>query len=341
MNIWVDIATPPQVLFLRPIMREFERRGHQLVVTTRHATETVALADRYQLVHTVIGAHGGETLAGKAAAILGRSLRLMRFLRGRKVALAVSHSSYSQALAAGVMRLPFVAMTDYEGHPAMRLVCRFARKIIVPHVFQKAALVRLGATERQIEFYSGLKEDVYLSDFEPAPRFLETLGVPDDRVLVTMRPPSEEAAYHPFENRLFDEALKYAACQPNTFVVLLPRTPKQRQRFEALNLPNLLMPNSVVDGPSLIYYSDLVIGGGGTMNREARVFGTPVYTMFKGMLGSVDTYLIQSGQMSRIETEADIPRIRLSKKPQTVFSSQSETGQLLIREIVDKILEVR
>lgn len=339
MKIWVDIATPPQVLFLRPIMRELENRGHELIVTTRQATETVALADRYGLAHTVIGAHGGETFRGKTAAIVGRALRQMWFLRGQKVALAISHSSYSQALAAGFMRLPFVAMTDYEGHPAMRLVCRFARKILVPHVFQKASLVRMGASEQQIEFYNGLKEDVYLSDFVPAPQFLEMLGIPDDRILVTMRPPSEEAAYHPFENRLFDDVLKYVACQPHTFVVLLPRTPKQRQRFAAMRLPNVLMPNGVVDGPNLIYYSDLVIGGGGTMNREARVFGTPVYTLFKGMLGSVDQYLIQSNKMTRIENEDDIPKIGLNKKSPSIFYSQHQGGQTLICEIVDKILE--
>jgi predicted glycosyltransferase len=339
MKIWVDIATPPQVLFLRPIMEELERRGYELVITTRRATETIALADAYHLSHTVIGAHGGETFIGKGIAIIVRSLRLIWFLRGRGIKLAVSHSSYSQALAAGLMRWRFVALTDYEGHPGMRLVCRFAEKILVPQVFQKENLFRYGASEDQVEFYNGFKEDVYLSDFEPTLDFLKTLGVSDEHILVTMRPPSEEAAYHQFENTLFDEVLKYVAAHPDTFVVLLPRTAKQRQKYESFNLRNVFMPHGILDGPNLVFYSDLVIGGGGTMNREARVFCTPVYTLFQGELGSVDRYLIDTGQMTRIEIREDITRIKICKRTEKP-SIVRQNGHHLIEEIVNKILEV-
>ncbi len=36
---------------------------------------------------------------------------------------------------------------------------------------------------------------------------------------------------------------------------------------------------------------DLVIGGGGTMTREAAVLGVPAYTYFAGKWGAVDQYL--------------------------------------------------
>lgn len=340
MKIWIDMATAPQVLLLCPIIGELQKRGYELFVTTRHSTETVALADRRGLLHTTVGFHGGGTLIGKGGAIVLRAIRLIWLLKRQDFSVAISHSSYSQALAAGLMRIPFVALTDYEGHPGMRIVCRVAKRILVPHVFSKENLYRLGASEDQVKSYNGLKEDVYLAAFTPDPMFLEEEGIPADRILVTMRPASEVAAYHQFRNPLFDEVINYVSSNENTFTVILPRTAKQRQRYKALGLSNVLIPDHVLDGPNLIYYSDLVVGAGGTVNREATVLGTPVYTMFKGGLGSVDQHLIRSGKMVRIEDSTDFSKIEICKKPQAPSVSRREGQDDLVNEVIDEILEV-
>jgi predicted glycosyltransferase len=82
-----------------------------------------------------------------------------------------------------------------------------------------------------------------------------------------------------------------------------------------------MIPKEVLNGPNLVYYSDLVIGAGGTMNREATVLGTPVYTIFKGRIGSVDQHLIESGKMVRIENTSDIPKIKYCKKKYMNYDS--------------------
>ncbi len=84
----------------------------------------------------------------------------------------------------------------------------------------------------------------------------------------------------------------------------------------------------------------LVIGAGGTMNREATVLGTPVYTVFKGRLGSVDQHLISLGKMVRIEESNDISKIKICKKTKAASVSSSK-GQDLIKEVVDKVLTGR
>ena len=53
----------------------------------------------------------------------------------------------------------------------------------------------------------------------------------------------------------------------------------------------LIIPDHVVGGLNLIWFSDLVISGGGTMNREAAALGVPVYSIFRGKIGAVDRYL--------------------------------------------------
>jgi uncharacterized protein len=337
MKIWVDICTPPQVLFMRPIVDELHRRGHETFTTTRQFNETVALADQKRLNHSVIGAHGGKTAAGKAAAILTRTAQLMSLARRKGIQLAISHSSYSQALAATVMRIPFIAMTDYEGHPGMRIVCQVARRILVPDVFDPDALHRLGAARGKVQHYCCLKEDIYLSDFEPDPNFKKALGIPANRILVTMRPASEVASYHQFENPLFEEAMKTINCHDNVIIAVLPRTKEQRARYTALRLPNVMIPDGVLDGPNLVYHSDLVVGAGGTMNREAVALGTPVYTMFKGMLGSIDRYLIKHERMHQITETAQLSKIVVAKKPDSNRTC-IQNRQALVRQLVDQIL---
>ena len=65
-------------------------------------------------------------------------------------------------------------------------------------------------------------------------------------------------------------------------------------------------PEHVVDGLNLIWFADLVISGGGTMNREAAVLGVPVYSIFRGRIGVVDKYLAEKGRPTLLESSEDV-----------------------------------
>ena len=43
---------------------------------------------------------------------------------------------------------------------------------------------------------AGLKEDVYAPDFRPSGRLAEELGLRPNAIIVTVRPPADEAHYH-------------------------------------------------------------------------------------------------------------------------------------------------
>ena len=337
MKIWVDLATAPQVLFMQPLIAEMRRRGHEVLITTREFTETIGVADRCGLDHTPIGAHGGKTMFGKVTANIQRAARLARLIGPQHVSLAVSHSSIGQAIAAAWLRIPLIALSDYEGNPHLHVVCRVARRVIVPDALCKASLRRYGASEAKIVSYRGIKEQVYLASFRPDPAFCEGLGIPAESIVATMRPPSSVSAYHRFRNTVFDETISYVASHARTVVVLLPRGAEQRREYAGLGLPNVIIPREVVDGPQLVYWSDLVAGAGGTMNREATVLGTPVYTQFQGQTPSVDDYLIKQGKMVRIVDSIDIPTIKVCKK-QLADVEPWRQGAGLVCEVVDKIL---
>jgi predicted glycosyltransferase len=338
-RIWVDLATPPQVLFFRPIVAEMERRGHQVGVTTRDFSETVSLANQFGFAHTTIGYHGGKSLIGKAIGILKRTVGLVSFAQGQGIDLTVSHNSYAQALAATALRLPFVTLMDYEHQPANHIAFRLARKVIVPEAFPDEALRRYGVPGHRVERYVGIKEDIYLADFTPDSEFLEKLGISSERIVVTLRPPATMATYHNFENPLFEKVVDYLFSSPDAYVVFLPRVAEQAESLSSRAWGRLLIPEEAVDGPNLIYHSDLVISGGGTMNREAAVLGTPVYTIFKGRMAAVDRHLIDVGRMTLIAEPEDVFKITLVKKERERTQEIPRRSHLL-QEVVDAILRV-
>src|SRR3989454_12149206 len=79
-------------------------------------------------------------------------------------------------------------------------------------------------------------------------------------------------------------------------VVLLPRNGRQADQLtqnhpEWFCLGKVVVPDHAVDAMNLIWHSDLVVSGGGTMNREAAALGIPVYSIFRGPIGAVDSHL--------------------------------------------------
>lgn len=336
MRIWIDLANSPHVPFFRAIREEFIQRDHEVVVTARDFAETVSMAESAGLAAEVIGGHGGGKLSGKAGNLVQRAMSLARWARGHSIDLAVSHNSYSQILAARVLSVPTVTLMDYEHQPANHLAFRFASRIIVPRTFPSEALARYGAPPGKVRRYSGLKEDVYLAGFQPDKAFerqLAQLGVSRGDILVTVRPPASEALYHRFENELFGHLLDRLSAAPNTKVVLLPRSEAQRAVYGQRS--NFIVPTLPLDGANLIAHSDLVVSGGGTMNREAAALGVPAVSIYAGEWAAIDQELLKEGRLQKISTRGDIDNLRLSKKG--VRDARDAVG--VITEVTDLILE--
>jgi predicted glycosyltransferase len=62
----------------------------------------------------------------------------------------------------------------------------------------------------------------------------------------------------------------------------------------------------VLDGLNLLWFSDLAVSGGGTMNREAAALGIPAYSMFRGKIGAVDRSLERDGRLVLVTTREEV-----------------------------------
>jgi predicted glycosyltransferase len=306
-RVWVDLTNSPHVLVLAPIIRRLQAAGHDVQVTARDFAQTLELAERHGLGAVELGRHGGAGRAGRARALASRSLEAYRWARGRSFDVAVGHGSNDLPIAARALRIPAVDMFDYEWALLQHTVgCRLSRRVLVPDAIPRERLRRYGASGDKLVQYPGLKEEYYLSDFEPDPGAPAALGADGSRLIAVIRTPPELALYHPGSDDLFAAVVDRLGNDPGVHAIVLPRTREQAARLRPLALPSLIVPDGVVDGPSLIAGADLVVSAGGTMNREAVALGVPVYTTFAGRLGAVDELLLAEGRLRRLDRVGDL-----------------------------------
>jgi predicted glycosyltransferase len=231
-----------------------------------------------------------------------------------------------------------VNLMDYEHHPGNHLSFRAANRVIVPQSFPDEALKRFGADKKAKKF-DGIKEDVYLADFEPDPVFIDELGIGPKDILVVVRPHAPEALYHRnYENELLGRLIDRLASFDPVKIVLLPRKDYQGAQMRLDHpQPNVIIPQTVLDGSNLVAAADLVISGGGTMNREAAALGVPAYTVFAGKQAAIDEYLMSEGRLKRFESAADVDEFIPEKKTSISLRKRTDIRSL----VANLILETR
>jgi predicted glycosyltransferase len=286
------------VLVFRPLISLLRERGDGVEITARDYAQTLQLLELHDLEATVVGRHGGRSRLGKARSLASRLRALRKWARPREFDLALAHGSHELTLTARRLGIPSTTTHDYEFAALQHhLGMRAATKVVVPDSIPEERLARFGVRPPKLLRYPGLKEEYYLSDFEPDLGVPDRLGVERDRVLVVLRPPPDVSLYHRHSNPLFPQTLGYLGNLDSVQAVVLPRTDEQREYVRELALPSVIVPDRAVDAQSLIALADVVVSAGGTMNREAAALGVPVYTTYGGRLGGVDEELIRQGRL--------------------------------------------
>lgn len=337
-KIWIDLDNTPHVPFFSPIIKELEKAGFNVILTARDCQQTCGLADTYKLQYRCIGKHHGKNKLSKVVGLLNRSLRLLPTIIKERPVLAVSHGSRAQLLVAKMLGIKSVLIHDYEYVKALAFFK--PTYLVYPEVIPAASIhTNIAAILR----YPGIKEDVYVPYFIPDVKIIKELGLVDDKLIVTIRPPAVEAHYHnPKSEIIFEAVIDFLSQKDNVQMVVLPRYQSQEQVIkrkwpELCANQKIIIPDHVFNGLDLMWFSDLVISGGGTMNREAAALGVPVYSIFKGEIGAVDQYLVRQKRLILIEKVEDLKTkldLKPWQRPDKPLKSEADTLKYIVEFII-------
>ncbi len=322
MKIWFDADNGPHVLIMKPLVRELERRGHTVIFTARDRTRTCELLDLYGLGYRTVGGAYGAGMWNKVKGTLGRSGQLARAMRGSGCGVSFGHGSRALPLASRLLGIPSVTMYDYEWVDP-KLFNRFCRTILMPVAVDRERCVEAGMAPDRVVHFPGLKEELYLADTPLDPAFVAgDLALSPDALKVLLRPPATDAHYHnPEAEAILDAVLARLATRRDLELVYMARSDDQMAFLSGHDLARVIVPDKVYDGPSLVAAMDLVVGGGGTMTREAAVLGVPSCSFFRGRLGRVDEQLEQEGRLLMLRKPGEaaglplIPRLEPASAP--------------------------
>jgi predicted glycosyltransferase len=326
MRVWIDLANSPHVPLFEPVVERLAAADISTVLTVRDHAQTLGLAQRKLGDVRVVGRESPPGTIKKGIGVASRGAALYWVARAARPDVALSHGSYAQVLAARAAGVPAVTMMDYEFQPANHLSFRLAQRVIVPTAFPNAALARFGARRHKVVRYEGFKEELYLGRFQPDGAVLSELELSQTRVITVMRPPPTGALYHRDGNDRFDRLVDAAAAKNDVQVVILPRSPEQAEWYARRS--DVIVPKRPVDGQSLLAHADLMIGAGGTMNREAALLGTPTYTVFVGRLAAVDAELIRRGLLFDLRDGSVEPRFA-KKQPRDTELAVARADNIL------------
>lgn len=345
-TVWIDLENSPHVPFFKPVIEQLEARGHHVIVTARDCFQVCDLADLFHMKYKAMGRHFGKN---KLAKVFGLGLRVLQMSPTavfNRPDLCLSHGSRSHVIVSALFHIPNLIIFDYE-HTAWVKWMR-PNWVMAPEVIAEANIVNKGIPKEMLLRYRGIKEDVYAPSFRPSPDLKQKLGIKENELLVTIRPPASEAHYHNPEAEILQTAVfEKLNTYPDVRVVLVPRTPRQgaeiRAQFPAMfESKKAFIPEHVVDGLDLIWASDLVISGGGTMNREAAALDVPVYSIFRGTIGAVDRYLVAQNRLVLIESVEDVKnKINVVRRDKSQSKRRESAALETVLQNVLNILEAQ
>ena len=317
--IWFDLVTPKSVLFFEPIIKKIVEKDIEIFITTRGGQgyhETVELLDLYNLPYTNIGNFGGSTLKSKFEASINRQIQFMEFIGEHHIEKLVCLSSVDACRVAFGLGIPIVnfydiPLSDYTTNftralPQARLTIPLANKMFKPFVVPNEVIERFGLDSSQIYDYNFIDPLIWLQnfnyDFDYVQKILKNYNMDYSKSTIVIREEEYKSSYVDKKYPILYEAIDEIQKLTQSNIILIPRYESEYLEHE---FPNAIVLKEKVEIQHLLYFCDLFIGGGGTINSEACFLGTPTIST-RSFISHYDKYQIDNNLMVWVETKDEL-----------------------------------
>lgn len=315
MKVWVDFLTPKQVYLLGVLCERLESAGHEVFKTTRKYREVNEALERKGIEAMIVGGHGGASLIGKLIASADRIAELAKTVSKRKIDVSVAFASPEASRTAFGLGIPHYTINDSTHSKAVAvLTVPLSKKLFTPKIIPLQEWKSLGATLDKIVRYNALDPIAWLRNFKPSGEVLQELGLNASKPIVVFRVEEAQASYlsgkvsektsvlTPIIEKLVEKHGKQLQ------IVVLPRYRDQTKSLKTTFHNKVVIPKKFVDGPSLLHYSSVFVGAGGTMTAEAALLGVPVLSCYPSKPSIIEDFLIRNGFVFRLKGEKEVLR---------------------------------
>jgi len=304
-SILFDLDMPKWVLFFLPIIKRLKEKNLNVVITSRGGedySELNKVLDLYNLDYISIGEYGGASLEGKLKASIYRQTKLIEVIKKYNVQVVVSGSVVDinrVAFGLGVKVINFndMPIRGYKNEcknvtAVTRLTAPFSTTLFKPFVVPSEIFKNLGVCN--IKEYNFLDPLIWLKDFVPDIDYIkkEIPKIDFNKKIIVVREEEFKASYVQNKYSYFYEVIEELQKQDINLIII--------PRYDATHLKERFKKAIVLEKKiilqHLLAYSDLFIGGGGTINIEATYFGVPVIST-RSFISHYDKFLIDNNLM--------------------------------------------
>ncbi|MBN2157324.1 MAG: DUF354 domain-containing protein [Candidatus Lokiarchaeota archaeon] len=306
-RIWLDFCEPKSVTMLRPLYQELIK-DHEVFITARDFDSTLFLLKKGGIPYTEAGSYGGGTLIGKLRSFTDRLQDLINIVDKENPDFLFCITSPEAIRVAFGLQLPNIMFNDEpRSYGCSALTLPYVNRVIVPKPIPIEWYLDYGIKREKIIQFNGIDEVAWLNRnvFRPNRKVIDNLKLKEGKYIVCRTEPTK-AGYlinkmKPYQTLLTEILPKIISQTKDEFIfVIIPRNEEQYayliQKFADFIKKGIIQVHRGLENlATIMYYSKMVLTGGGTMVRESSLLGVPSIEFFPLQTYPQEKFLIDNG----------------------------------------------
>jgi hypothetical protein len=267
MRYLFDIGHPAEFHYFKLVIRNLEKKGHQMLVTARDKDVTMALLEKSGLEFICTGRNIPSRL-GKMFTLFRNDYHIYKAIKKFKPDLIINFFSPFAAQAGWLTGIPVLGFHDTEiAGISIKLAQPFTDMVVVPECYTRVL------PEKKLIRFKGYFELCHLHPgyFTPDPSVLSQLGIRDDEKFILLRFVSHRAihdtGFRGMSIEMKRKAVKGFLKFGRVFISSEEQLPEDLADYE-LNIP-------VEKIHDVLNYASLCYGESATMSSESAMLGVP------------------------------------------------------------------
>lgn len=304
MKVWLDFCEPKSVTMLRSL---YERlmEDYEVLITARDFDSTFYLLNKWGVDYIPVGKYGGRYLIEKLRAYSDRLSMLIDIIHEKKPDFLFCITSPEALRISFGLQIPNIMFND---EPRSIGPCTttfpYIDQIIAPKCIPIEWYLEYGLKKESIIRFNGIDEVGWLNNFKPSKDVIKALNLEVENYVVCRTEPTK-AGYlfdkmEPQDTQLTEIIPKLLKIKPNLKYLILTRNEEQYESLKKIfkieiDKDSIRIYSGLDQLAHIMYFSKLVITGGGTMVRESALLGVPSIEFFPLETYPQEQFLIDNG----------------------------------------------